>query len=99
MMLRTLTLSFTLIAAPLYAQEPQSEDPCPALGDLARAIMENRQVGTPINRMMEIANGQELVIAITLEAYQQPQYSTPANQSRAVTEFSNDMMTACYLSM
>ena len=94
-MLKNIIIAASLIATPLAA-ETSDQDLCVRFGETAGLIMENRQVGTPISTLMEIADGNELMIELIMEAYDSPRYSTPGNQANAVLDFANEAMSACY---
>lgn len=95
-MLKAIAVTISLTTTPLTAE---TEDPCPVLGELSGVIMENRQAGTPISKMMSVSPDNDLVTAIILQAYQQPRYSTEKYRQRAIDDFANTVMTACYMAM
>tara|TARA_R110002153_G_scaffold258122_2_gene417472 strand:- start:404 stop:700 length:297 start_codon:yes stop_codon:yes gene_type:complete len=84
---------FLLFTQPLYAETPIER--CMVVGDLATAIMQGRQLGTPIAKLIEIAEDNDFAIALVLLAYGQPRYSTPEYQQRAADEFGSDIVVAC----
>ena len=87
---------FLLFAHPLYAETPPSPlENCVAAGELATAIMQGRQLGTPITKLLEIAEDSEFAIALVLLAYGQPRYSTPEYQQRAADEFGSEIVVSC----
>ena len=73
-----------------------SANNCAVLGEVALLIMKNRQAGASLSGLMEIAEGDPLLIQIILAAYELPRWSTPANISRAEEDFSNEVMLDCY---
>lgn len=87
-----------IIALPLSAQALQPEGPgdCVAMEGLARVTMENRLLGIPVSKMMEIVEDEELGQAIVLDAYKRPGYTSPKIQQQAIRQFANLWATACY---
>ena len=73
---------------------------CPTLATSAEKIMDNRQTGVPLSRMMEIAKTagdlEGILTSITLEAYNRPRYSTGEYQRNAIAEFRNEWEVRCY---
>ena len=90
-------LILTLI---IPAVSSAAENNCPFIAKTAETIMTLRQSGTPLGRMMEIANGQtvyvEFLRSATLEAYGKPRYATVEFQQRAIQDFRNDWEVSCY---
>ena len=78
------------------------DDGCQLLGDMAAAIMWNRQLGTPIGDMWEIAQNAEgetsriLAEAMVIDAYNSPQFSTDAVRFMSVETFSAEIEAICY---
>ena len=88
---------FLLFAQPLYAETTETSpiERCMVAGELATSIMSARQSGTPIANLIEIADGQEGVIALILIAYGQPRYGSQEHQQRAAEEFGSEVVVAC----
>ena len=89
----------TSIALTLALATSAQADQCQDAGDLAEAVMTARQNGAPISQLMEIANGQEIIVKMVLMAYGEPRYSTDEFQSRAIEDFRNLWETGCYQAM
>lgn len=98
--MRLVVVSFLcLTAGPAFAQE----DFCLEMGGIARTIMDMRQTGVPIDRSIKSIGAikpptEEIgatVRAMIVDAYDEPRYSTPAMQDRAVTEFANRTTVDC----
>lgn len=87
------------IALALTLATSAQADKCQDAGDLAESVMTARQNGTPISRLMEIANGQEVIVKMVLMAYGKPRYSTDEFQSRAIEDFRNLWEIGCYQAM
>ena len=88
---------FLLFAQPLYAETAETSqiERCMIAGGLATSIMTARQSGTPIANLIEIADGDDVVIALILFAYGQPRDRSQEYQQRAATEFGSDIVVAC----
>ena len=89
----------TSIALTLALATSAQADQCQDAGDLAEAVMTARQNGAPISQLMEIANGQEIIVKMVLMAYGEPRYSTDEFQSRAIEDFRNLWEVGCYQAM
>ena len=90
---------FAAIAFALALAASAQADQCQDAGDLAEAVMTARQNGAPISQLMEIANGQEIIVQMVLMAYGEPRYSTDEFQSRAIEDFRNLWEVGCYQAM
>ena len=90
---------FAAIAFTLALATSAQADQCQDAGDLAEAVMTARQNGAPISQLMEIANGQEIIVKMVLMAYGEPRYSTDEFQSRAIEDFRNLWEVGCYQAM
>lgn len=90
---------FAAIAFTLVLATSAQADQCQDAGDLAEAVMTARQNGAPISQLMEIANGQEIIVKMVLMAYGEPRYSTDQFQSRAIEDFRNLWEVGCYQAM
>ena len=85
-----------MIAAPAIAETPETT--CGMFGDLAYQIMELRQKDAPMAAMVDAMAdnpARELIVAIIIDAYDQPSYSVHDNQREAAAEFRNDIYLAC----
>lgn len=80
-------------------------DGCAVIGDLAASIMWNRQLGTPIYEMWEIAQSADdevtrvLSEALVIDAYNSPQFNTDAARLTSVETFRTDIEAICYEEM
>lgn len=95
-------LAFASFSSVALAQDTTTEETaetgvnCEQIGELAESIMRNRQQGASMSRMMQIADGNELVRMIVMEAYNLPRMSVPANQQREIADFRNEIELQCY---
>lgn len=89
----------------LFATPALSNPLCVSSGELAATIMENRQSGIVMSRMMDIADNVAvpavgaLTRELVLQAYSVPQYSSQSYRINAVAEFRNQVEYACYLGL
>lgn len=98
MKLATLGLIIALALPPVsqvQANEPP-QDMCREMGEIAEMIMQIRQTGAPMSELIGIAEGNDLLMGMILDAYNQPIYTTEEYQQRAVRNFRNDMEAFCY---
>ena len=100
-MLKPITTSiFLALSLPAHAEStPSPVDNCIFAGEVARSIMMNRQYGTPISEMLEIADGNDAFIAVILDAYSQTRYSAEVNRDRAAEEFSSEVTVICMVGL
>lgn len=87
-------LALTLLAAPALAEWRES---CGQVGDLAEVVMENRQGGISMARMMRVAQGeaQEIAEAIIIDAYDYPRFSTSKVKRQTVEDFRDKWYAQC----
>lgn len=84
-------------AVPASAQTKQeATDPCLVLSEIAGMVMLNRQNGTSMSKLMQIADGNALFEEIIILAYDEPRFSTDSNKRNAVLDFRNEVEHACY---
>ncbi|MGX9996688.1 hypothetical protein [Vibrio sp. JZG120] len=97
--MRAITITFILyvIAMPLRAEEWM--EICEKYGSLATSIMNNRQVGVSMSKMMEAVDGDKLLQNLIIEAYDSPRFSTDKMQKKATERFRDDTYLACVKSM
>ena len=82
-----------LLAAPAGANEF-----CGNLADAAGSIMDARQKGVPMHKLMPIINENEardIMKLIVVEAYESPIYSSDKYKDRAISEMSNRVYLTC----
>ncbi|PYE29917.1 hypothetical protein DFP83_1423 [Idiomarina fontislapidosi] len=95
-------LTSTLLSTGAISQDEGSDnDICANLHSLAEVIMERRQEGTSVVKMMEVAeksgNGKftEIIKAIVEDAYNSPKYSTQAMKQDTISTFANNVYMEC----
>lgn len=97
--MKHLVLAALLVAAPSMATTKEQLAVCTALSDLAGVIMEARQTGTPLSKIMEVsykdAGATKIIQALAMEAYKAPRYNTPQYQQREIDDFKNTIMMLC----
>jgi hypothetical protein len=73
---------------------------CQQLGELAKGVMHNRQIGVNMSDMMKVANRgrpeDSVLRDLVIMAYGTPQYSTDEMQASVVQEFANKVQLSCY---
>lgn len=76
---------------------------CKPFGELAATIMEGRQVGVPMSKMMELGDDDETIQGIAgsmvIEAYKRPRMSVDENQRKMTRDFENEMFLSCIEAM
>lgn len=96
-------ISFVLSAAliafpwPSVAQtDAEYLELCREIGTLAESIMTNRQNGTSIVQMMDIADGNGLAQSLVVAAYEEPRFSTPRYQAESISDFRDRAYLECF---
>jgi hypothetical protein len=91
-------LALVMTSTIASAQEPTGQQLCASFGDLAETIMQNRQNGVPMSKMMD-ATDLELARAIILDAYKLPRFSSEDYQEKQTADFRNEVELECYKHM
>lgn len=99
-MFKAITMAAAL-AVTLLTTTPVTakEDVCASLAELAGDVMELRQDGVQLTEMMKIAEGNELLRFLFLEAYNVPRFGTKEYKDRAIKDFSDMLALVCYNEM
>lgn len=86
------------ISAPAFAQDQDATtaDLCKAIGEVSAEIIHNYYVGVPLDEMMAIAGDTELLVEITLDAYDEPRFSTDEVIAEATFDFRNKWEHGCF---
>ena len=85
----------------MQAQATDATEICVSIGQLGKTIMERRQEGTDIGKMLELAQTfetqteRDITKAIIMDAYKQPQYSSQDYRDNAAIEFYNSIVVGC----
>lgn len=69
---------------------------CNDLQDLGYKIMELRQSGVPVSQVMSASDGNQVVNAIIISAYEEMRYSTREFQVRASRDFADKIYLECF---
>lgn len=89
----------TLSSCTVAANTDQVIERCSSQATVAANIMQARQNGVPITRILEInkeyPDAKSLLDFFAMEAYKVPRYSTPENQQQSIVEFSNTIFMLC----
>lgn len=97
-------LTTILLCAAATSNAATREEVCPEIANLAMTIMTARQLGIPMENLMQAADQdveqvyEDLAKAMIMEAYSAPRYSSEEFQQQAITEFGNAVSVACYSS-
>ncbi len=92
-----ITLAICLfLSAPSQAETWQ--ETCASIGNFAETVMENRQAGVSMAKMMELTDT-ELLQEIIINAYSSPRYSVERNQKREVADFRDRWYLECVRNM
>ena len=85
-----------IVALTLFAASPvMAEGLCTDIEEIATAVHEARSAGVSVTRMMELANGSQVIETIVLDAYDRPRYQTEQVIIRDRQEFVNKWVMHC----
>jgi hypothetical protein len=84
------------VTAALMMSSAQAKEPCAVLGELARTVMDSRQLGVALSKLMDIVKDDSLSKRIVLDAYEQPRYQAEEFKRAAVEDFGNKWEIMCY---
>ncbi len=76
--------------------QSKTDERCSELAEFSQTVMEARQRGIEMQRLVQLSQGNELAIRIIIEAYDVLRYRTSEYQQNAVTEFANKIQVTCY---
>jgi hypothetical protein len=82
--------------AALMMTAAQADPVCVALGEYSRTVMDARQTGVALSKIMEIVKGDAIHTRIVLDAYEQPRFQTEEFRQTAIQDFGNKWETVCY---
>lgn len=88
-------IALAACAPAVASEELNSKDHCAQIHEVAEVVMEARQKGMPMPRLMSLSEGDALFESLVLEAYAAPRMSAPRNQQDLVNEFANDTYLQC----
>lgn len=91
-MKKLLLITALLIPSLALANEKAS---CEQMESLARSIMDARQSGIPLKKVMDIMKLDKAARAMTIYAYETPAYQVKENQQRKTDEFANEFYLEC----
>jgi len=74
--------------------EESKASSCAEFDQLAAIIMEHRQKGTPLSKMVEVMPD-ETFLDLLIIAYETPQFSGEKHRQRMVDEFRNKVYLMC----
>ena len=79
----------------LALAEPAKKTVCEITESVATLVMEARQLGASLSEMLKATDHPDWAVAIIIEAYEEPRWSTTKMQARAIVDFANEVMLAC----
>jgi hypothetical protein len=82
--------------AALMMTAAHADPVCVALGEYSRTVMDARQTGVALSKIMEIVKGDDIHTRIVLDAYEQPRFQTEEFRRTAIQDFGNKWETVCY---
>lgn len=94
-----LTLSFSTYAAATRAEKLEV---CENISKLAETVMEKRQEGNSMAKMMQVGKGNPLVEisqTMVISAFEEPGYNSPEYQNRAIRQFRDKWYLGCVKEM
>ena len=87
------------LAVPAMAEEKTDFDLCYELSELAGVVMEKRQEGISMGRvmgaMLESGDNNPIWSDMVIRAYEEPRMQVPENQRRMIQDFKNQYYLEC----
>lgn len=91
--MRYTTLAFLAVLATGAAHAEPAK--CEQVAEAAKLIMDARQNGAALQDMLDVAGDNELLIEMSVEAYENPRYSTAEYKRRAVGDYRDQWHVMC----
>lgn len=97
-------IASSLVMAACFVSPSQAStaDLCGSIEELARSAAVNRQLGTPMMRMIKVADDykktpaiRDVVISMVIDAYSRPVYHSPEAKANFVVHFGEVWALAC----
>lgn len=85
-----------VLALSVFSVQAEEKHFCESVGELATVVMQKRQEGIDLSKMLALAKDNSGVKAIVLDAYNSPRYSTDKYIADAISDFSNKWVLACH---
>ena len=93
--MKKLFLAVVLVLT-VFSVQAEEKHFCTSIGELATVVMQKRQEGIDLSKMLALAKDNDGVKAIVLDAYNSPRYSTDTYKNDAISHFSNKRVLACH---
>ena len=78
----------------LALAEPNHKKLCEDLDSYATMVMQGRQYGSKLSDVLK-GNENDFILAIIIEAYEQPRMLTKRDRDRMVVDFANKLVLQC----
>ena len=100
-MKKQLVLILIAFSSYTFSISEEAMEMCSSFKGMAEAIMTNRQDNLDMSKMIEVLMEQdeaihEIGMAMIVDAYELPSYSSESNKKEAVSEFSNEVYLECF---
>lgn len=100
--MRKLLLALTLFTAPAVAQTEKqtlNDEYCMIAGLIAKEIMTMRQMGTPMQALLEQKSDNPVIANMTrrivMKAYDLPRFESKTHQEKAINDYTNNVQLGC----
>ena len=98
--MKMILAALVLAASPVYADDAPAPSTCETVSKMAEKVMSGRQHGIPMREMMRIAEESDpvirrIMVALTIEAFDKPQYSTPRYRLEEEIQFGSAAYLSC----
>lgn len=94
--MKLLTTATIILLALTGTAKAETNDVCPLFYQVASVIMEARQEGVPMPKMMDIFKENAPAIELIKIAYSKSRYHTKSVQRDVINNFANEVAVACY---
>jgi hypothetical protein len=96
--MKTLILMVALISINTHAQESRKDRLCGKMYKIADLIMQTRQSGHAMDKLIFVAGGDEELIKMIIDAYKKPLMQSDDKKMQMRTEYASKKMIECYKS-
>lgn len=85
----------TTLALLLSLSTNAAEIDCEQLSSIASTIMESRQAGVKLSKIIKLADSNSLIKEMAVSAYRKPAYNSEEYKQQEISEFANYWYIAC----
>lgn len=91
----TASIATLLLVNPAASYAVTTQEMCESQEQMANTIMQARQTGVPLQRMLDLANGDAVIKAIVRMAFTKPKFTSEKYKGNAADQFANEIYLLC----